>query len=246
MDFIIGITTFSKRKNFLINLIDKIRNFTEKKILVCINGELGGNTDEEYTIEILNFFSSHKNVYPIFFTEIRGLSKLWNTIAIHSCEENILMLNDDLDLSNPDIFEIINSHLSSKNYKGFTRINRSFSHFIISKKVLDSLGYFDERLLGFGEEDGDIFYRCLKQNFEITDISISGFINLISDVRHENIKPGIGKYSKFNRDFVYQKKYSANKDSKLKGMFDTPMVQNLEDINCYPYESFFHKNKKDL
>ena len=63
----IGITTFSKRKDLLINLINKIREITNHKILVCINGEQNAQFDVNYAQDILLFFSKHINVYPIFF-----------------------------------------------------------------------------------------------------------------------------------------------------------------------------------
>ena len=34
--------------------------------------------------------------------------------------------------------------------------------------------------------------------------------------------------------------------SPYKGMFDTPMNQLLEDVNQYPHEEFFRKNKNNL
>jgi len=241
----IGITTFSKRKDLLINLINKIREITNHKILVCINGEQNAQFDVNYAQDILLFFSKHINVYPIFFNEVRGLSKLWNTIAIHSSDENVLILNDDLDLHNNKIFENIEAHIKSNDFNGFTKINNSFSHFIISKKTLDGLGYFDERLLGFGEEDGDIVYRCEKNNIKINNIHIPGFINLVSEIRHDHIKPGIGKYSKFNRDFIYGEKYEANTKG-IRGMFDSQMIEKLNNINQYPYEEFFRENKYNI
>ena len=116
---------------------------------------------------------------------------------------------------------------------------------LFQKKTLDGLGYFDERLLGFGEEDGDIVYRCEKNNIKINTIHIPGFINLVSEIRHDHIKPGIGKYSKFNRDFIYGEKYEANTKG-IRGMFDSQMIEKLNNINQYPYEEFFRENKYNI
>ena len=111
---------------------------------------------------------------------------------------------------------------------------------------MEQIGYFDERLLGFGEEDGDITYRLLKHNINVNNINVNGIINIISSVRHEYVKPGIGKYSKFNRQFIYETKYSKNITSKYRGLFDSPMDQNIEDLQQYPYEKFFRDNKNNL
>ena len=125
-------------------------------------------------------------------------------------------------------------------------MNSSFSHFIVSKDLMDRVGYFDERLLGFGEEDGDITYRLLKIGININNIRTSDVVNIVSNIRHEHIKAGVGKYSSFNRTFVYSEKYAPSVTSTLKGMFDSPMDQLLPDINQYPTEKFFKDNKSKL
>lgn len=75
---------------------------------------------------------------------------------------------------------------------------------------------------------------------------INGVQNIISDIRHDHIKPGIGKYSSFNREFIYNRKYIPNNISPYKGMFDTPMDQLLPDLDQYPYERFYKENKDKL
>ena len=140
----------------------------------------------------------------------------------------------------------MSSHIKTPDYKGLTKINNSFSHFIANKVIIDKVGYFDERLLGFGEEDGDISYRFIKDGIPINNIYVNGVVNIVSNIRHEHITAGIGKYSNFNRQFIYGQKYSPNMRSPYKGMFDTPMNQLLEDVNQYPHEEFFRKNKNNL
>lgn len=246
MDITIAITTFSKRLGYVEKLLPQIRQHTSAKIILIINGEKDGDFNEEYRLKILSLCLNHANVFPIFFIETRGLSKLWNTGIIASNCEHILMLNDDIEIHSNDIFEVCKAHIESKQFSGLTKINGSFSHFIVNKSFIDKIGYFDERLLGFGEEDGDISFRMLKHNYKVNDISIGGVHNIISPIRHEHIKSGIGKYSSFNREFIYTKKYSSNNKSLHKGMFDTPMDQLLPDVNQYPYENFFKENKTSL
>ena len=38
-------------------------------------------------------------------------------------------------------------------------MNGSWSHFVVTKKFLDEMNYFDERFLLHGEEDGDFVYN---------------------------------------------------------------------------------------
>jgi hypothetical protein len=110
------------------------------------------------------------------------------------------------------------------------------------------MGYFDERLLGFGEEDGDITYRLIdNKGVEVYKLYANGVHNVVSNIRHEHIKPGIGKYSHFNRDFIFRKKYtSENTKSNISGMFGFPCDKVLDDKKIYPYESFFFENKNNL
>jgi len=245
--FDIGITTFSLRFDFIEKLLNKIKDLTIKnRIILCINGEKDGDFNLEYRKKILNLCLNHENVYPIFYIETRGLSKLWNTLIVNSVSENILIMNDDVELETDDVFNSVFNHINSSEYYGLTKINGTFSYFVCSKKFIDSLGYFDERLLGFGEEDGDITHRIIQiHNKEVQNISSNGIRNIVSDIRHDYIKPGIGKYSLFNREFMFSQKYE-NREDGIRGMFDYPCVRILDNLNCYPYENFFMENKNKL
>lgn len=244
--FTIAITTFSKRLEYIEHLIPQIRKYCNNKILLIVNGEKNGDFIDEYRLQVLKLSAEFKHVYPIFFIETRGLSKLWNTGLINSVDDNVLMLNDDLEIRSNDMFEKTIELINSPNFTGLAKFNGSFSHFIVNKQIIDKLGYFDERLLGFGEEDGDITFRMMRENMKVDNVPVSGVINIVSNVRHDHIKPGIGKYSNFNRQFIYESKYSPNISAKHKGIFDTPMDQKLEDFNQYPYEKFFMYNKNNL
>lgn len=246
MSYTIGITTFSKRFDMFENLLNKIRKFTNNKIIVCVNGEEEAQFSEEYRKNILQLCSKYEQVFPIFFLEIRGLSKMWNTIINTSHTDKILILNDDLDINSDFIFYQINEYVNSDKLKCLTKINNSFSHFLVNKQAIINIGYFDERLLGFGEEDGDITYRILKNNMSIENLYLSGLVNIISQTRHDSVKAGIGKYSKFNREYIYDKKYSVDFNSNIKGLFDTPMKQVIDDIDCYPMEKYYQENKNKL
>jgi glycosyltransferase involved in cell wall biosynthesis len=245
-NYSIGITTFSKRFDHLSKLVDQIRQLDDCDILLTINGNYNCEFDEDYRKKVLSLCCQYTKIYPIFFPEQRGLAKLWNTITIHSKTDWILMVNDDIELTENEIFTILNN--LSKNEPDIKRINGSFSHFILHKDCIDDLGYFDERLLGFGEEDGDIFYRYIKKyNKWLQNISVHGFKNLCVSTRDENIKAGTGKYSAFNRNFCFHNnncKYKPD-DNGISGMFGLKMIKNLVDEPQYCYEKFFkeHKNK---
>jgi hypothetical protein len=248
-NFDIGITTFSLRFNFVKTLVKKIRDLgVENNIYLCINGEKESSFNEDYRKNILSLCLSQPNVFPIFFVETRGLSKMWNTLIIHSTKENTLILNDDIDLVNKNMFDVVSEHIESSEYYGLSKINDTFSYFVINKTLIDELGYFDERLIGFGEEDGDITYRMIsKKGKDVYRLYVQGVYNIVSDIRHEHIKPGVGKYSWFNRDFTFNKKYNCqNAISGISGMFGMVCDPILTDEKLYPYEKFFKENKEKL
>jgi len=195
--------------------------------------------------KVFNLCIKYKQIYPIFFQEIRGLSKMWNTIIVHSSSDNVLLFNDDLEIHNDEIFKSVEQISNHSEFNSICKFNGSFSHFLVKKECIEKIGFFDERLLGFGEEDGDITFRLIKNNYHLHTHGVSGLINIVSNVRHDNVKPGIGKYSKFNRDFIYNEKYKVDPNG-IKGMFDSPMIESFESLSQYPYEVFYRENKSNL
>ncbi len=252
MDYNIAITTFSLRYDFLENLIKQIRKFTDRRILIAINGEKDAKFDDTYRKRIMYLCYTYNEVYPIFFVELRGLSKMWNTLLVHSDTHHVMMLNDDVFIQD-NIFETVKEHINSTEFEGLTLLNSSFSHFVVDRRLIDKLGYFDERLLGFGEEDGDITYRWYKNcdKSKIPLLWVNGLINVISNVRQDAVKKGSinnveHKYSDFNRKYILDEKYKRNDNSTWKGFFDYPMDEVLPNDKNYCYESFFWENKNKL
>lgn len=242
-DYTIGITTFDKRFDLVKKLINSIREYRDNPIIVTINGRFS----ETYRRESLKFFSEIYNVYPIYFTEIRGLAKMFNSIFIHSNTENVLVFNDDIEITGKEFFEDVEKAFINLTdvCKLQTTWYASFSHFIAKKSIIDKLGYFDERLLGFGEEDGDITFRYIKEyNREVPTYHVRGLHHSQSELRHD-IKPGIGKYSLFNREFMFKEKYKLG-EGTISGMFGQPAIELLDNDQQYPYESFFEINKDKL
>ncbi len=246
-DFNIGITTFSLRYGFVEKLVNQIRSFTNRNIIISVNGEYGGNFNEEYRKKILLLCTQFENIFPIFFIETRGLAKMWNSLVSISSNENILLLNDDMEIISNDIFYQLDQHVNTSSFNGLTTVNGSFSSFLVNRELLNELKFFDERLLGFGEEDGDITFRYInlkKRNLD--NLSISGVLNVSTNLRHEHVRSGIRKYSAQNREFTFGQKYITDPSAYIQGMFDSPMIQVIPDINAMPYEKYFWDNKNSL
>jgi predicted glycosyltransferase involved in capsule biosynthesis len=130
-------------------------------------------------------------------------------------------------------------------------INSSWSHFLISRHEIDELGYFDERLLGIGEEDGDMTWRYIQlYGKPLANVSIKGFVNYseetVSNYAPQNIKarPGM-KYSQFNRDFMFNVKYEKD-PAGIKGMFDESVGLKNPGKEQYPNERFYREHKGEL
>lgn len=247
----IGITTFEHRFfQYFKPLLAAIRSADpDVEVIVAVNGEHNLLFSERYRTQMLAFLATVPRVYPIFFPMFRGVAKLWNTIIVHASEDHILLINDDLMISRSFVGDV-RKYLKKLNYSSFT-INKSWSHFLVSREEIDELGYFDERLLGIGEEDGDLEWRYFQKfRRKFANVFLRGVNNFaeesVQSYKPANISCHSGtKYSAFNREFMFQTKYRP--DAKgYQGMFDFPHVVVDPCEQQYPYERFFRKYRSRL
>jgi hypothetical protein len=119
---------------------------------------------------------------------------------------------------------------------------------LLNKSEISKVGWFDERLLGVGEEDGDMEFRWSKfYNSDFKSVNSDNIINFVDNSSDLNIlKHSESKYSKFNRDFINSKYQVDFVDGEKWGMFEFPMKQIIEDKEQYQNETFFEKNKNNL
>lgn len=235
----IGIVTFSKRFDMFKALIADIRRRTDVPIVVCVNGEMSGKIDPAYRKELLEFCASFPEVYPQLFPTFQGLAKLWNTLVINAPTEHVYILNDDVSFKCDDVIERIERHINETG-SGLFYAPWGWSHFVISKAILDDLGYFDERLLGVGEEDGDMHWRFLNLlGSEPGGIEVPGVGNTYDFKRAtDGLDTIYGNKTRFNAVFMYGRKYLRNDEYGLKGMLSYPVRQAAPNLPQYPYERF--------
>ena len=247
-NYSIGIVTFEKRYNsFFKPLLKSIKSiFPNIEIIVFVNGNLNNSFNNVYRREILNYCAKFNNVYPHICTEFRSLSKLWNNILIFSSNDQCLILNDDVSLTKL-FFENLSYINKVNGYKSFT-INKTWSHVMLNRKQIADIGWFDERLLAIGEEDGDMQFRYEKKyNHVFPNYNIEGAVNHISEVVDKNFrKHSQTKYASFNREFINKKYVLDQIDGFKLGMNDLPVKQVINDAKQYEYESFYWENKKEL
>jgi len=246
----IVITTFDQRfESFLLPLIESIKTMRPSvEIVVMVNGPAKGRFEMGYRSKLLQFLSTQENCFPTLFPNFQALAKLWNRGALTATSERVLILNDDLSIDaacSPDCLTSLEIALASEPHT--FKINGSFSHFVVSKAELIKVGFFDERLLGIGEEDGDFSWRYHETyGREIASIDIPGITNIQSTLADEGFAKGIGHYSQFNRDFIKHEKYQAVLIGGYKGMFDKRSKKKLADQTQYPYEAFYLKHRDKL
>ena len=243
----IVITTFDRRfQSHFIQLMQDIadQNISPPiEIIVMINGPHRADFNQEYRKGILTFLSNYENVYPTMFPNFQSLSKLWNRGILTAQHDMVLVLNDDLRLK-PMFFSALEKEIAS--CSSTFRINGSFSHYVAFKPELIEVGFFDERLLGIGEEDGDFAWRYYKKfGMEISSVNVPFVDNIQSDIADPGFSKGISNYSKFNREFILNTKYKRSIFGH-KSMFDYKVVEQLEDLSQYPYENFYRAHLKDL
>lgn len=247
--YTIGITTFDNRfEKYFTPLLKSIKKYNrEIEVIVAINGNLNKGFNQKYRREILQFLSDYENVYPIFFTEFRSLSKMWNTILVHSSCDNILLLNDDITIQK-NFWTYFNDAILGPE-KSFT-INKSWSHVYLDRREIAHIGWFDERLLGLGEEDGDMQWRYEK-NYKVKfgNFYIPFILNHVemNDCDQEFQKTeNSKKYSSFNLNFIRQKYTVDEINGEAHGLFKNKIICKNENINQYPYEEFYWENRNKI
>jgi len=253
-EFSIGITTFERRLESLTRMVKYLKRCDPDIIInLAINGEIETPFSEEYRRGILKLCLEWGNIFPIFHQEFRSLAKLWNTLVINSVTEYNLILNDDLLFDESKNFvEILSGVISSNPGQECFTINNSFSHFVVTKNLLDQMNYFDERLLLHGYEDGDFVWRYIEKysNYP-SSINLPIIVNIHQTGKNDptmlalNCELGYADKPRFNQEFIMFK-YNEDSKSLISGMFGKPYKKILEDYRQYPYESFFSKNKKNF
>jgi hypothetical protein len=243
------LVTFKERRELIKKLIPRIREVipSEVDIILAVNGNFEEDMPDDYRSEMLQLSMAHENVYPIVCADFMSLSKLWNTLVLFSKTEYNFVMTDDLVISNPDVYKIASDYAERSGEQFFT-INNGFSHFVLTKTFLHNIGYFDERLLAYGEEDGDLVHRYIKMfGREVPTLPIQNFYNGAAyHLKMKNTETHIDNKPTINREIV-KIKYTDD-PMGICGMNPTPLSQTgvLEDYQQYPYEPFVRKNRFNI
>jgi len=184
---------------------------------------------------------------------------MWNNSINYSSGEYILVLSDDVIVMDGffDEFEAMLKHNKQIGDESF-RIDSHWGHFCIWRNdVMDPLrvGYFDERLIGFGEEDGDWMWRFQNRfNRHMRNYGTNKlpFHTDNTCMPGKNTKTHSGtKYSAFNREFQFGKKmeYDPTGSNNACGVYgNNPqrLRPGMETPNMYPGETWYRTNITSL
>jgi hypothetical protein len=206
-DFAIIVTTFEERFfTYALPLIEAIRESVDVEIFLVVNGNYRTPINRENYSFFLNSVTKFVNVFPICFGTLHGCASMWNTGILHSGKNRLLILNDDITIEPSRFAHELHEGLNALSKYPLLTINLSWSHFFISAKCIDDVGYFDDRFLGFGYEDNDYIIRYEQVYAErVPNIAFSGFVSLIDSAREEDVVAGFSKYSLFNSCFIQVK-----------------------------------------
>ena len=257
----IGIQTYVYRFDSyfkpLLARVHRQRPNVEK--VVFVNGQHKEPFSEQYRKDMMQYASNFQNTFLVMSPIFRGCSFMWNTSINYTSNHYTLILSDDVIVLDGffDEFENMlkqNHELGDESF----RINWHWSHFCIHRNdVIDKnrVGFFDERLLGLGEEDGDWMWRFQNKfgrhmrNYTTDKLPFNSDNSCLPG---KNTKTHSGtKYSAFNRDFEFNKKleFDVGGSNNACGVYtDSPqkLREGMETPNMYPGETFYRKNIDQL
>lgn len=219
-NYSIGIVTYHARfEEYFQPLIKRLVSiFPDHEILVVMNGHPDRDRQIRYLQKATAFLSQLPNVRYLTHLDNQSLSLCWNELVLLANTENLLLLNDDTEVSELFRHEL-EPYVSTHPLITF---NHSWSHFLISKEAVRQAGWFDERFPGVGYEDSDYAYRLSMVSIPIKNVNSHGLRNFVA------ANPDAG-WHKLTRD-----------SSKKHGEVNLPLFQQKWSIpgNSHGHGSF--------
>lgn len=117
--------------------------------------------------------------------------------------------------------------------------------FLISKKIIKKVGWFDERLLGIGHENGDYMLRMTILGIMLPWCDARGIKNFVAPQENAGWMKisdiSDGKYSKINKEFI-KKKWDIREvpkdklhphgvEAKLRSGMETPLFYDFKVLD---------------
>lgn len=214
----IAITTYVDRYDYFFKPLYKSLNqlFPDINIFVAVNGFHDKDVQKHYLCRLhkeLCTKSLNGNTFILHDKPV-GLTRLWNELISQGNCETTLILNDDLR-----IYPWFRPWMEKMYWQSnITLINGTWSHFFLSKRVIDTVGWFDENFQGIGFEDMDYTARCAYRGITINNIRCQ----YIHHLDHQPSRTSFDnksstywgpKYSLINHDHFFKKWHICDHDS---------------------------------
>lgn len=233
-DAAIVITTFEDRQeDACLPLLSGLRTAgIPLPIVVVVNGVYGRRYDPKKRSRFAQAALELGDVSFVMSRSMIPLSRCWN-LGIQLADADVcVVLNDDVAVSRTKLQDDIGNLVLESQKSGLALGNGSFSHFAIAKACINEIGWFDERFLGVGEEDGDFAWR-----FESAYHCPPSYVQLLSmgnldDPGHGGYATGTGKYAlacQVYRDI----KYEFGRGS-VRGMYGEVAERRISESDPYP------------
>lgn len=206
-EFSIGITTFKDRYHlFFKKLLKRMSHlFPGTEIVVVVNGHYNKKEQLPFLKKIEHFCSAFPNVRLITFVEPQGLSKLWNQIILNTVTNKTFIFNDDIKIA-----PVLRKNIQTSGIlaEPIATIRNSWSYFLITKEIINKVGWFDERLKEIGGEDDDYLARLALKNITPSSFDIDGILNYSHKLKRNSYgkdMTGANLYSSYNSEFLFSK-----------------------------------------
>lgn len=220
----IGIMTYSKRIDFIKQLLIDIRSQSDEiPIYLAVNCDYNEPFNENYRRTILELVNSHPYVYVTFYLKFRGSSKLWNDMIVNTSFDNLIIINDDVRLLNNFIHDFINYKVNVLNSNKITKVNNGWACFCVNKNYIKSAGFFNEHYIGIGFEDAEF----VRRNGDFPSYHTTDFVDLNFEAWNT--------FPTFNNSQTH--KLYSNYNHRLLHTID-----HGTNINYRPYEDIYDKD----
>lgn len=233
------VTTFAERfYSDCLPLLSSLRQSgVAEPIYLVINGDAEQAHNGVLRSDFLAQVAKFPDVNPICFGSQRGVAAMWNAGIRYSDAETFLVLNDDLVVNVATARETVTQLFDALTREGLVTVSHSFGHFGVTRACVKAIGWFDERFLGFGEEDGDFIWRY-QSHFGKPQGNIDSFglINESSRVGYDFVVSGPGKYSLFNREYL-KVKYEFGRGD-VAGPFGSVALKLLAEQDPFSTDKF--------
>lgn len=207
----IGVVTYAARfEPYFKPLVRQLHAaFPDYDIIVFINGHYDAPMQIAYLREVTSFLRGYPEIRYVTHEQHQPLARGWNWLAMMAESDRVLILNDDVTVR--PLFRYELERLRSMPV--FFMINNSWSHFCITKALIRRVGWFDERFVGVGDEDGDYMCRLAHEGVPIANVPMRGIGNIIAaqdNAGWRNLSGLVnGKYAQVNRQVFIEKWYHS-------------------------------------